>query len=124
MIDSNTLTQDYLNLLMNFSDSETEASIHTMFCQLICALVASLDTQFRCISKSEIRTVVGGFLASPLYDIRSQTDPAFLNSQTSQYIIATEIKTEKTLKDNSIWYKGSRGVQTLSALYAFVPLYI
>ena len=68
--------------------------------------------------KSETKIIIGGILAKYEYDLRSQTDVHFTNS-IGVNLLATEVKTRQTLVEGDMWYRNSRGVQSLSALYAF-----
>jgi len=60
---------------------------------------------------------VGGLLAREEYDLRSQTDVCFLNTN-DQPIIATEAKTNPAFPERQLWYHKSRGAQVFSALYS------
>jgi hypothetical protein len=69
-------------------------------------------------TSSETKIIVGGILARYQYDLRSKTDPHFLNT-SGLNLIASEAKTHRTFGLGEMWYHGSRGFQVLSALYAF-----
>jgi hypothetical protein len=70
------------------------------------------------IPGAETLFVVGGILALPEYDLKGRSDPTYRNS-AGRYLLASEVKTRKTFGDYDIWYRRSRGVQTLSVLYAY-----
>jgi hypothetical protein len=66
----------------------------------------------------ETSIIVGGILARYEYDLRSKCDPHFLNTN-GNHLIASEAKTHRTFGEGEMWYHASRGIQVLSALYAF-----
>ncbi len=83
-------------------------------------IVAMLAVLLRVVvrSKRETRIIVGGLLARYEYDLRSQTDPHFINEH-GRDLLASEVKTSRTWNTDHMWYHGCRGVQVFSALYAF-----
>jgi hypothetical protein len=70
------------------------------------------------VSNSETKIIVGGILAGYEYDVRSKCDPHFVNADGG-HLIASEVKTLRTFGPGEMWYHSSRGVQVLTALYAF-----
>jgi hypothetical protein len=70
------------------------------------------------VASSETKIIVGGILARYEYDIRSKCDPHFLNAN-GVHLMASEVKTHRTFPMREMWYHSSRGIQVLSALYAF-----
>ncbi|KAJ3279322.1 hypothetical protein HDU76_009544, partial [Blyttiomyces sp. JEL0837] len=57
--------------------------------------------------------IVGGFVAFPEYDFRSNTDFLVKERTSGEVVFATEIKTDKTFEEGHLWYRGSRGPQKL-----------
>jgi hypothetical protein len=76
----------------------------------------------RCLSMNllhfyETRIIVGGLLARHDYDVRGATEPHFETYKGTK-MIASEVKSAATFSGRDMWYRSSRGVQVLSALYA------
>jgi hypothetical protein len=69
--------------------------------------------------KSETKIIVGGILAIYQYDLRGKTDSHF-RSTSGLNLIASEAKTHRAFGLAEMWYRCSRGIQLLSALYAFI----
>lgn len=67
--------------------------------------------------RSEKKIIVGGLLAYGQYDARGSTDSYFLHTDLNVWL-ASEVKNASTFSDRDMWYRSSRGVQVLSALYA------
>jgi hypothetical protein len=107
---------DQMNDFRNLSVNTLEADIQCQFGGLVSAIARSLDLRIR--PSSETKVIVGGILARYQYDVRSKTDPHFLNIN-GLHLIASEVKTHRTFAPGEMWYHGSRGIQVLSALYAF-----
>jgi hypothetical protein len=70
-------------------------------------------------SKIRNKIIVGGILAIYQYDLRGKTDPHF-RSTSGLNLIASEAKTHRAFGLGEMWYRCSRGIQLLSALYAFI----
>jgi hypothetical protein len=100
----------------SLSDGTAESDIQSQFIGLVAAIAKVLRVRIR--PKSETKIIVGGILAKYQYDLRSKTDPHFL-SVSGMNLIASEAKTHRTFASGEMWYHGSRGIQVLSALYAF-----
>ena len=100
----------------NLSDETAEADIQFQFGGLVAAIARSLRVRVR--ASSETKIIVGGILARYEYDLRSKTDPHFLNTKDLN-LMASEVKTHRTFAPGDMWYHDSRGIQVLSALYAF-----
>ena len=100
----------------NLPDDTAESDIQWQFGGLVSSISFSLGIRIR--PKSETKIIVGGILARYQYDLRSKTDPHFLNT-SGLNLIASEAKTHRTFGLGEMWYHGSRGTQVLSALYAF-----
>ncbi|KAI8912474.1 hypothetical protein EDD86DRAFT_263139 [Gorgonomyces haynaldii] len=105
-------TEEFRSLPDNTPESDIQSCINW----LVSIIAARLRARIR--PRSETKIIVGGILARHQYDLRSKTDPHFLNT-SGQNLIGSEAKTHLTLRPSDTWYHGSRGVQTLSALYAF-----
>ena len=97
-------------------ENTLEADIQFQFTGLVEVIAISLGLTLDCSSETKI--IVGGILARYEYDIRSKCDPHFLN-ENGQHLIASEVKTMRTFGRGEMWYHHSRGIQVLSALYAF-----
>jgi hypothetical protein len=93
-----------------------EATIQSRFIGLVSSIAARLDLFL--LEGSETPIVVGGLLARYQYDLRSKTDPHFMNA-SNQNLIASEVKTDRAFDMEDMWYHDCRGIQVLSALYAF-----
>ncbi len=100
----------------NLPDDTAESDIQAQFIGLVSAIARSLRVRIR--PKSETKIIVGGILARHQYDLRSTTDPHFHNL-CGQNLIACAAKTHLTFAPGEMWYHGSRGIQVLSAMYAF-----
>ena len=100
----------------NLPHDTLESDIQSEFIGIVIAIASNLFVPIR--SKSETKIIVGGILARYQYDLRSKTDPHFLSSSGIN-LIASEVKTHRTFAPGEMWYHGSRGIQILTALYAF-----
>jgi len=105
-----------MNDFRNLPDDTLESDIQSEFIGLVSSIASCLRIRIR--PKSETKIIVGGILARYQYDLRSKTDPHFLNT-SGLNLIASEAKTHRTFGLGEMWYHGSRGIQVLSALYAF-----
>ena len=105
-----------LNIFSALPENTLEADIQWQFGGLVSTISGRLGVVL--VSSSETKIIVGGILARYEYDIRSKTDPHFLNAD-GVHLIATEVKTRRTFGLGEMWYHSSRGIQVLSALYAF-----
>ena len=105
-----------LNRFIALPEDTSESTIQWQFGGLVEAIARSLGVDL--VSDSETKIIVGGILARYEYDIRSKCDPHFLNSN-GVHLIASEAKTSRTFGRGEMWYHSSRGIQVLSALYAF-----
>jgi hypothetical protein len=93
-----------------------ESTIQSAFIALVGSLATNLGISIT--SDSEKAVIVGGILAHPEYDVHSRTDAFFLGPTMAPFL-ATEVKTNQTFPPQEMWYHGCRGVQVLSALYAY-----
>ncbi|KAH6596261.1 hypothetical protein BASA50_005305 [Batrachochytrium salamandrivorans] len=105
-----------MNRFRNLPDDTLESDIQSGFSLLVGLVVRDLRVDID--PRSETRIIVGGILARYQYDLRSKTDPHFLNTG-GLGLIASEAKTHRTFPPGEMWYHSSRGIQVLSALYAF-----
>jgi hypothetical protein len=114
-IDGNSVIMNTLNMFQSLPDETPESEIQAIFMMIVTLIGGRLGLTL--YAANGRKTIVGGFLAKHELDVRSATDPCFLKN--GRYVLATEIKTAKTFTDGTYWYYTSRGVQVLSALYAF-----
>ena len=105
-----------LNRFSALPEDTLESDIQASFIGLVEAIAYRLDVDL--VSRSGTKIIVGGILARYEYDVRSQCDPHFLNAD-GFHLIASEAKTRRTFGLGEMWYHSSRGIQVLSALYAF-----
>ncbi|KAH9256477.1 hypothetical protein BASA81_005391 [Batrachochytrium salamandrivorans] len=105
-----------MNRFRNLPDDTLEGDIQSGFSGLVNIVAASLRVRIGPRSKTNI--IVGGILARYQYDLRSKTDPHFLNTEGLD-LIASEATTHRTFPPGEMWYHSSRGIQVLSAMYAF-----
>ena len=104
-----------LNRFRALPEDTQESVIQAQFLCLVASIARDL---IPLCAASETKIIVGGILARYQYDLRSSTDPSFLNTE-ERYLIASEVKTRRTFASSEMWYHGSRGIQVLSAMYAF-----
>ncbi|KAI8896739.1 hypothetical protein BC833DRAFT_527887 [Globomyces pollinis-pini] len=104
------------NRFSALADDTAESDIQSRFIDIVQTFSDRLDIDLD--TSSETKIIVGGILARYQYDLRSKTDPHFLNTGGLN-LIASEAKTHLTFAPGEMWYHGSRGIQVLSALYAF-----
>jgi hypothetical protein len=105
-----------LNLFRDLADDNAESNIQSQFNGLVAAIARSLGIDSD--SESETKIIVGGILARYQYNLRSKTGTHFL-STGGLNLIASEVRTHRTFGPGEMWYHRSRGIQVLSALYAF-----
>jgi hypothetical protein len=105
-----------LNRFSSLPENTLEADIQAQFIGLVEAIARSLDVDL--VSSSETKIIVGGILARYQYDLRSNSDPHFLDTN-GVHLIASEAKTHRTFAPGEMWYHSARGIQVLSALYAY-----
>ncbi|KAI8895428.1 hypothetical protein BC833DRAFT_601340 [Globomyces pollinis-pini] len=105
-----------LKRFIELPENTSEASIQAQFSSIVSNMADRLGVDM--ISDSETKIIVGGLLARHEYDIRSKCDPHFLSAD-GVHLIASEVKTLRTFGPGEMWYHSSRGIQVLSALYAF-----
>jgi hypothetical protein len=105
---------------INLPDSTDESIVQNLFQNLVLLISTSLG-RYRytgnCYPNRETSTIVGGILAHPEYDTRSRMDPVFVNENDVAYL-ASEVKTESSFPDGTLYYRGTRGTQTFVAMYA------
>jgi len=102
--------------ISSLADDAAESDIQSRFIDIVQAISVYLDINLD--TSAETKIIVGGILARYQYDLRSKTEPHFLNT-SGLNLIASEAKTHRTFGLGEMWYHGSRGIQVLSALYAF-----
>ncbi|KAI8895107.1 hypothetical protein BC833DRAFT_623320 [Globomyces pollinis-pini] len=117
---NNVVADGYIvNMIQRFRelpDDTAESDIKSEFIGLVICI--SLYLGIPISPRSETKIIVGGILARYQYDVRSKTDPHFLDVG-GKNLIACEAKTHRTFGLGEMWYHHSRGIQVLSALYAF-----
>ncbi|KAH6583368.1 hypothetical protein BASA60_001492 [Batrachochytrium salamandrivorans] len=107
---------DQMNRFRNLPDDTLESDIQSEFSGLVNAVATNL--RVRIVPRSKTNIIVGGILARYQYDLRRKTDPHFLDTE-GRNLIASEATTHPTFPPGEMWYHSSRGVQVLSAMYAF-----
>ncbi len=114
LVVENSIVRIAFNNLVSLPDNAEESAISLCFALLIdrASIMLGIDVKH----KAETKVIVGGLLALGECDVRSQTDMHIL--QNGRNVIATEIKTDKTFRQSEVWYRKSRGVQLLTAMYA------
>jgi len=105
-----------LNRFIALPEDTLEAGIQWQCFGLVEAIAGHLGVDL--VSSSETKIIVGGILARYEYDVRNKCDTHFLNGD-GVHLIASEAKTRRTFGLGEMWYHSSRGIQVLSALYAF-----
>jgi hypothetical protein len=105
-----------LNRFRDMADDTAECNIRFGFLALITFIAHRLHIDLD--SHIETKIIVGGILARYQYDLPSKSDLRFLDAN-SQNLIACQVKTHRSFGPGEMWYHYSRGVQVLSALYAF-----
>ena len=105
-----------LNRFSSLPEDTLESDIQSRFIDLVGSIASRFGVDLD--TSSETKIIVGGILARYQYDLRSKTDPHFLDIN-GVHLIASEAKTHKKFAPGEMWYHGSRGIQVLSALYAF-----
>jgi hypothetical protein len=112
--DSRIVSQ--MEYFRNLPDDTAESTIQVHFVGLVSAISVYLGILI--LPDTETKIIVGGILARVQYDLRSKTDPHVLNT-SGRNLIASEAKTHRTFGIGEMWYHQSRGIQVLSAMYAF-----
>jgi hypothetical protein len=104
-------------LFLSLPDHTSESDIQSCFDGLVHRAVVCLQLPYH--ARNQTPVIVGGFLARNHYDVRTQTDPHFVDSTSDRNMLATEMKTPRRLIENHLWLRQSTGIQTLTALYAY-----
>lgn len=110
---------EYLNDLRNLDDNALENDVKISFT----ALVSRLSASQYCVNvtyREQESIMISGMLMNPNLYCRSQRDTAIFSIRDKIPVIATEIKRYKSYNGSDVWYRGSRGVQTLMALFSYV----
>ncbi|KAJ3316516.1 hypothetical protein HDU76_001738 [Blyttiomyces sp. JEL0837] len=102
--------------LARLEDDCAEILVETAF-QSLCSVIDSKLGR-RGSFASQKKVIVGGFMALSKYDYKSTTDAYYVDETTGQYLIASEIKTATTFKNDHLWYRKSRSPQLFAALFA------
>jgi hypothetical protein len=105
-----------LSHFRDLSDDTAEATIQSKFIGIVEAIAHRRGVELE--SDTETKIIVGGILARNQYELRSKTSPHFF-SITGLNWTDSEAKTHRNYAPGDMWYHCSRGIQTLSALYAF-----
>jgi hypothetical protein len=111
---------DAFKTFKNLPFETPESNVESLFLGLVSKieLWVSLTRGIQeVIQEKTTKAVVGGFLALHEYDVRSLTDARFVNKNGTVFL-ATEVKSASTFDDSDLYYRGSRGIQTFTALYA------
>ena len=104
------------NMFRSLPEETPESYIQFEFASIVSQVALYLEIGLRSLSETKI--IVGGILSRYQYDIRSKSDPHFAKYDGSP-LLASEVKTHRTFGDGEMWYHSSRGIQVLTALYAF-----
>ena len=95
------------------AENASEPVISAHFNGLVTAMAVILETHIGAFQETPI--AVNGILIENEYFLRSNTDIHF--RKNGRAVIATELKTHRAFPDGAIWYRDSRGIQALSAMY-------
>ena len=107
-----------LNNFCNLATATLENQIEPRFNNLVITTANALDVLIDTSSQEKI--IVGGILAKSELDIRGNSDPLFIDSASKarrRYLLASEIKRATMYSKGHKWYNGTRGLQTLMALF-------
>ncbi|KAJ3316531.1 hypothetical protein HDV06_003312 [Boothiomyces sp. JEL0866] len=115
VVEKRSVTES-LDELRNLPAGTRESNVQAQFGILVSMIANSLDITLK--GQAETKIIVGGIFAKNEYDVRSSTDPHFLDDNGC-HLIASEAKTMDTFGERAVWYYKSRGIQTLCALYRF-----
>ncbi|KAJ3412188.1 hypothetical protein HDV05_001098 [Chytridiales sp. JEL 0842] len=109
--------------LQNFPPETTaESEIQSHFISAVGLLAGMLGIDVS--ANSERKTIVGGFLAHSDLNVKTNTDASF-TTYNNYTLLASEIKTANTFPLGAVYYRKSRYVQTLSALYGLrAPVFL
>lgn len=113
--EKNASVKRSVNLLRAKPPGTYEAQIEFLVGQIVCLIAYALDIVT--FPSSQTNVYVGGFLAEPSYDMKSQTDCYFKKSSGLACFLATEVKRLETYKSTDIWYENSRGAQVFSQMF-------
>jgi hypothetical protein len=103
------------NTLNGLPEGCSEANVSISFAQLVTTVAAILNVHLT--SEAETPTAVGGLLVDSNLFLRSNTDVHFLKN--GRNVIASELKSASAFSDRAVWYRDSRGIQVLTAMYAY-----
>ena len=92
-----------------------ESEIEFCFADLVMGIANKLGLSIRLRKGHHDR--VGGLLANERFDVVSECDVFFVN-EDGVCILSTEVKTRRSLPRQALWYRRSRGTQTLISLFA------
>ena len=96
---------------------ETEANVSAKYTVLVVTIANSLFMNVSYLSEKMV--ILGGLLAHGKYEIKSRTDPVFYFTDNMKKFLASELKREESFPQGEVWYRDTRGPQTLTALYAY-----
>ena len=103
-----------LNKLIALPEGTSEADVSCAFSHLVFAMAVILEVHVT--ARAETPIAVGGLLVDKKLFLRSNTDVNF--SKDGRVVIATELKAAKAFSEGELWYRKSRGIQALAAMYA------
>lgn len=63
--------------------------------------------------------IIGGLLGYSEFDVKSNFDIVYTNLSKTLRFLSAEVKTAETFSFNSVWFSGSKSIQTLLPLYAY-----
>uniref|UniRef100_A0A7S0LWX7 Uncharacterized protein n=1 Tax=Cryptomonas curvata TaxID=233186 RepID=A0A7S0LWX7_9CRYP len=119
---SNQIILDSFNTLKDLPDYCPEGHVSHSFTQLVSQMAFSLGIQ-GISSISETPIAVSGLLVDSSLFLRSNTDVHF--TKYGRNVIGTELKSAAAYPEGAVWYRGCRGIQALSAMYAYkCPIFV
>jgi hypothetical protein len=114
---------------LNIDDMADERAVESSFAALLSAIGDSKEVAVDVGFSGARRFAVGGMLALPNFAVQGRTDSTYvlsgrcaIDSQAEsggEYTFLTsEFKTDVTFPPANLWYRGTRGVQCLAALWS------
>jgi hypothetical protein len=109
--------QQIIKCFQKFRDlpgDTSEADVSAQLNHLVSLVATFLDVEIT--PRQETPVSVGGILVDPKYYLKSNTDIHFqIDGRT---VIATILKKVSAFPEGAVWYRDSRGVQAITAMYA------
>ncbi|KAJ3329941.1 hypothetical protein HDU76_006806 [Blyttiomyces sp. JEL0837] len=114
--------QHYFQRLCERSDDTPECQIQSDLSELCTTIKNILATHAKIPRPRTVPhgcVVVGGFMAFPEYDIRSNTDFHVKHEASDRVLFSTVIKSTKAFEPEELWCEESRPTEVLAALYGY-----